>query len=127
MYESPTGGLEPFLSLLGTTASAVGMKQTDSELTDTNLFTIVNKTKYPVIQYDLRSEPPKITNALKLQYQLYSDKKYSENDTRYAIFVITGDSSPSLLVTDTEYPALLKKTELPNAVIESFIRKTATA
>jgi hypothetical protein len=127
MYPSPTGGLEPFLSLLGTTASAVGMKQTDSELTDTNLFTIVNKTKYPVIQYDLRTEPPKITNALKLQYQLYSDKKYSEIDTRYAIFVITDNRSPSLLVTDTEYPVLLKKTELPNAVIESFIRKTATA
>ena len=87
----------------------------------------MNKTKYPVIQYDLRTEPPKITNAVKLQYQLYSDKKYSDMDTRYAIFVITGDRSPSLLVTDTEHATLLKKTELPNAVIESFIRKTTTA
>jgi len=127
MYPSPTGGFEPFFALFGTTANAVGMKSTDSVMTDTNLFTIVNKTKYPVMQYDLRTEPPKITNAMKLQYQLYSDKKYSEVTPRYAIFVITNDRNLSLLVTDTEHPMLLKWNELPKSLTETFTKvKTLT-
>ena len=123
MYPSPTGSLEPFLSLLGTTAATVGMKTTDTVMTSTNLFTIIHRTNFPIIQYDLRKEPPKITDALKLRGLLYNDNK---TEPRYGIFVITDDRPPSLLVTDTEYPALLKKSELPDILVKSFIRTKAT-
>ena len=113
IYPSPTGSFESFLSLFNTSGTEVGMGAEDSELSDDVLTKLVKKAKLPIVQYDLREDPPKITGK-----QLARD-----SDSGYAIFVIAPDKRPSMVVTDTEAPALLRRSELPAAFVE-FLTKS---
>ena len=64
IYPSPTGSFEPFLTLFNTTMKDIGMKAEDSVIPDDVLTKLVKKAKLPVIQYDLRVDPPNPTGNL---------------------------------------------------------------
>jgi len=103
LYPSPTESFDPFMTLFGTTAKEVGLNPDDKALSDAVITKLVRKSKIPVIQYDLRSDPPQIVGK-----QMMRDLELG-----YALFVIRPDKRPSLIVTDTESPEVLKRSELP--------------
>jgi hypothetical protein len=109
MYPSPTGTFAPFVTLFNTTAEAVGLAADAVELTDDVLTKLVKKARLPIVQYDIRTDPP----LAPMGKQIARDQ-----DIGYAIFVVGGPRGPAMLVTDTEAPALLKRSELPKAFVE---------
>jgi hypothetical protein len=115
IYPSPTETFEPFLIPFNTSMSAVGMVPGSSELSDDALTILSRRGRVPVVQYDLRVDPPVITGR-----QLIRDL-----DMGYAIFVIQKGKRPSMVVTDTEHPGFLKHSELPKAFIE-LLTKSGT-
>ena len=115
MYPSPTGTFEPFMSLFNTTAAAIGLNSDATELTDDALTKLVKKARIPIVQYDIRSDPPPPPMGKRIARDL---------DIGYAIFVVGGERSPAMLVTSTEAPALLNRSELPKAFKE-YLEKSA--
>jgi hypothetical protein len=110
-YPSPTGKFAPFVTLFNTTAEAVGLGPDAMELTDEILTKLVKKSRLPIVQYDIRTDPPTI----------FAKQIPRDQDIGYAIFVI-GERGPSMLVTDVEAPGLLKRSELPRAFVEFLAR-----
>ena len=112
LYPSPTGTLTPFLGLFAATEADAGLAPRATEFTDANLKALVKKSVNPIVQYDLRTEPPTV-----IARRLPVDK----DAKGYPVFVIRDDAPPSLLVTDTEAPAALKRAELPDALYRQFM------
>lgn len=112
VYPSPNGTFEPFIALFNTTAEAVGLAPGTTELSDDIITKLVKKARLPIVQYDIRVEPFDPAKAIKGR-QIARDQ-----DIGYAIFVVGGARGPSMLVTDTEAPGLLKRSELPKAFID---------
>ena len=108
MYPSPTGTFEPFMALFNTTAAAIGLNPDATELTEDALTKLVKRVRLPVVQYDIRTDPPKI----------FAKKILRDLNIGYAIFVVGGAQGPAMLVTSTEAPALLNLNELPTAFKE---------
>lgn len=106
-YPSVTGKFAPFLTRFNTTAEAVGLAPDAVALPDDVLTKLVKKARLPIVQYDIRSDPPRISGK-----QIARDQ-----DIGYAIFVV-GERGPSMLVTDLEAPDFLKRSELPKAFVE---------
>ena len=115
MYPSPTGTFEPFMALFNTTAAAVGLDPTATELTEDALTKLVKRARLPVVQYDIRTDPPPPPMGKRIARDL---------DIGYAIFVVGGAQGPAMLVTSTEAPALLNRSELPRAFKE-YLEKSA--
>jgi hypothetical protein len=101
------------MTFFNTTAEAIGLSPDAAELTDEIITKLVKKARLPVVQYDIRSEPPVITGK-----QVMRDQ-----DIGYVIFVL-GEKGPSMVVTDTEAPDFLKRSELPREFVELLKGKT---
>jgi hypothetical protein len=117
LYPSPTGTFEPFMTLFNTTAEDMGLSSEDTALTEAVITKLVRKGRIPVVQYDLRPDPPQIIGK-----QLPRDF-----ESGYAVFVISPNKNPSILVTDTEAPEFLKRSELPakfTAFLKTKVKKT---
>ena len=116
LYPSPTGTFEPFMSLFNTTAAEAGLGADDKSLSEAVITKLVRKGKIPVVQYDLRTDPPSSVGK-----QLIRDL-----ELKYAVFVIAEGKPPSLIVTDTEHPEFLKRSELPAKFVDYLkkIKKT---
>ena len=111
MYPSPN--FEPFVGLFGTTLEAIGLASNATVLTSEALGKLARKARLPIVQYDIREDPPKILGK----------RMARDQEIGYAIFVV-GAKGPSLLVTDVEAPEILKKEELPKAFVELLNSKT---
>jgi hypothetical protein len=113
LLPSRTGTFAPFMTFFNTTAEAIGLSPDATELTDEIITKLVKKARLPIVQYDIRSEPPVITGK-----QVMRDQ-----DIGYVIFVL-GEKGPSMVVTDTEAPEFLKRSELPREFVELLKGKT---
>jgi hypothetical protein len=113
LLPSRTGTFAPFMTFFNTTAEAIGLSPDATELPDDILTKLVKKARLPVVQYDIRSDPPVITGK-----QVARDQ-----DIGYVIFVVS-ETGPSMVVTDVEAPEFLKRSELPRAFVELLKDKT---
>jgi hypothetical protein len=113
MYPSATGNFQPFVGLFGTTLEAIGLRGDATVLTSEALGKLVRKARHPIVQIDIREDPPKILGK----------RMARDQEIGYAIFVVRAEG-PSLLVTDVEAPGILKKEELPKAFVELLNSKT---
>lgn len=110
LYVSPTGELQTFLKHLNVEMTPAS----HSSFTRDEIKTLVLKTKSPVMQFDLRSEP---TQVIKLRPMFLS------RDANFKVIVfIIRDKSVSILVNDTENPDFIKYNELSDS-IKSIINK----
>jgi hypothetical protein len=114
IFKSRTGTFAPFMTFFNTTMAAIGISPDAKELTDDALTKLVKKSRRPVVQYDIRADQPVISGK-----QIARDQEIG-----YVIFVITNDG-PSMVVTDTETPEFLNKSELPKAFVDLLQRKTS--
>ena len=115
LYISPTGTIGGLLSVFKTTSTpveitsdSIGIKDVDIALTDKTLQALVKMAKIPVIQYDLRADPPQI-----LGNQLMIDL-----NNGYSVLVI--QEKPALVVINPSSPTVLKKTELSAELIKQI-------
>ena len=113
MYPSATGNFQPFVGLFGTTLEAIGLRGDATVLTSEALGKLVRKARHPIVQIDIREDPPKILGK----------RMARDQEIGYAVFVVRAEG-PSLLVTDVEAPGILKKEELPKAFVELLNSKT---
>jgi len=108
LYPSPTGKIAPFLSLFQINEAEIGLEPDATELTDTAISSLLRKTKMPIVQIDLRVNPPII-----LAKQAQRDKGLG-----YPVFIIRDNVPISLLATNTETPVPLQAEECPAALKE---------
>jgi hypothetical protein len=107
LYPSATSSIVPFLSLLNVTASDIGLHDNSREMTEAEISLLVRKTKMPIVQIDLRKE------------QIHVISKQGQRDLLlgYPIFILRDDIPISLLVRNTEIPAILKENEIPAKIV----------
>ena len=94
----------------------LGMTDATAELSEDVITKLVRKGRVPVVQYDLRADPPIIKGRQLARDQL----------SGYAIFVIQTEKRPSLIVTDPEHPKILDRPQLPKDFID-FLTKSDSA
>ena len=110
LYVSPTGTIAGLLPVLPEiTPDSVGINQDDIALNDKTLPALVKQTKFPVIQYDLRVDPP----------QIAGNKLMKDLNNGYAVFIL--QEKPALVVVNPSSPAVLKKEELPAELLKEMI------
>jgi hypothetical protein len=103
LYPSATGNFTPFINNLNINLSDMKLAEDAKELTDAHISFIVRKMRMPVIQIDIRVEPPVII-AKQPQRDLQAG---------YLVYVLRNEYSVSLLVRDPENPAILNAAEIP--------------
>ena len=104
LYPSPGRAFLPFLPLL-TIESDVPDVEAD-ELTDTSLTTLLRKSGMPIVQIDLRVDPPVIL----------AKKPPRDKGLGFPVFVLRKGLPPSLLCRNPENPVLLQVDELPKGL-----------
>jgi len=106
LYPSATKTLEPFLSFLNTSAVELGLVANASELTEPALSALLRKTSMPIMQIDLRKEPPAIIVK----------QPQRDSSLGYPVFVLRDDYPVSLLVKNPEDPKILEVANLPESL-----------
>jgi hypothetical protein len=106
LYPSATHTILPFLTLLNVSPSDVKIDEMAKEMNDVDVSNLLRKIKMPVVQIDLRLDPPTII-AKQPQKDLVQG---------YPIFVLRNDYPISLLVRDPENPMILAAPEIPVAL-----------
>jgi len=110
---SKTGTLVPFIVLFNTSIESIGLLSDAKEMTEEALTKLVKKARIPIVQYDIRTDEPKIIGK-----QLARDQ-----DLGYVLLVIT-ERGPAMVVTDPDEPEFLKRSELPHAFLDLLHGKT---
>jgi hypothetical protein len=103
LYPSATRNFSAFITNLGVTLSDMKLAEDVSELKDADINFLVRKTMMPLIQIDIRVEPP-IIIAKQPQRDLQKG---------YLVYVLRNEYPVSLLVRDPENPAILNTAEIP--------------
>jgi len=104
LYPSPGRGFLPFLQLLNIESDVPDIE--GEELSDTTLTTLLRKSGMPIVQIDLRVDPPGIL----------AKKPPRDKGLGFPVFVLRKGLPPSLLCRDPENPALLHTGELPKGL-----------
>jgi hypothetical protein len=112
LYPSPTGTLAPFLGLFAATEAEAGLAPRATEFTDSSIKFLVKKSVNPIIQYDMRTEPPTV-----IAKRLATDK----DAKGYPVFVLREGLPPALVVTNLEAPTALTRADLPDALYRQFM------
>lgn len=111
LYPSPTGTVGPFLGLFGLYPEDIGQAPRATEFTDEEIKALVRKSRVPMVQYDLRADPPTVI----------AKRLATERDAKgYPVIVLRTDAPPSLLVLNPEAPAALTKADLPAPLFREF-------
>lgn len=112
LLPSSTGTIVPFLGLFSTTAAEVGIDSRATEFTDTVLKALVKKSLVPIVQYDMRTEPPTV-----LAYRLPNDK----DAKGYPVFILLPDQPPALVVANATPPRPPMRQEVPDVLYQQFM------
>jgi hypothetical protein len=104
LYPSPARGFLPFLQLLNIESEVPDIE--GEELSETTLSTLLRKSGMPIVQIDLRVDPPAIL----------AKKPPRDKGLGFPVFVLRKGLPPSLLCRDPENPALLHRGELPKGL-----------
>jgi len=95
LYPAPTKTLESLLNILKTSGTEIGLEGAEAELNDSTISKLVRKCKMPIVQIDLRVEPPSIL----------SKQPIADTGLGYPVFVLQKDAPVSLIVTDPSNPS----------------------
>ena len=106
LYPSPTGNFISFLTHINIKAADINIAENAKELNDAEINMLVRKSKMPVVQIDLRVEPPTVI------------AKQTQRDTLkgYLVYVLRNEFPVSILVQDPENPMILDATQIPLAL-----------
>jgi hypothetical protein len=106
LYQSPTKKFGPLLNILGTSEENIGLE--GGELADKSISNLLSILKLPVVQIDLRVEPPVIL----------SRQPSGLESASCAVFILQKTAPVSLVVSDPEHPAILQGDAVPSKIRE---------
>jgi hypothetical protein len=104
LYPSPGHGFLPFVELLQFESDVPGIE--DAELSDATLTALLRKSGMPIVQIDLRVDPPVIL----------AKKPPRDKGLGIPVFVLRNGFPPSLLCRNPENPVLLQPSEMPKSL-----------
>jgi hypothetical protein len=119
LYLSPSGDFDAFLTLFNTGPEDPGITAEADGLTPEMMMSLVKRGRVPIVQYDLRVDPP--TVVARQPYSGPKEEGAKKEAAGYPVFVLQTDVAPAFLVLDPEDPKALSMAELPDKLLQEFI------